>query len=1249
MASVLLTGHQDSVYDVAWAPDGNHLASAGRDGMVRLWNTVGTQVGGFEFGEPVKKVAFSHDGRLLAIGTNSGRVEVRESASSSVLFQRKLGSVEALAFFNQTEMILVGSANDRLAQGLALEGGSDVECVIGQPVFSVRPSLDEGWLAIGCRGLVLFFSKLGESPLATFTPGENVDVYDCAIAPDGQTCAAAMRVRRGGSIGRTEQPDLFEIGIWRPRLGEEPLGDESLVGHIAWITCVEFSPDARLLVSASFDQSVRLWDCVQLRQVAELRGHGAAVYAARFSPEGDRLVTCSADSTIRIWGLDHLSGPLSGPPATLREPSSPRCDGVGADPLLTRAERLADELVSIESPMRLQETVEAEVPATNQELWQSLVQIGNVRAEQARRERNFETVRRWRRFQSEVRMRRTEFNFAGLLLSCGQKEDDAPPSLIPHASQLGKSQLKRVRRAAADYEKIILGAAEGIIQLDDARHQLALKPLDPLAVFVTIAQLQPHLRNVTAGRTRAVGLVKALEVLTQLLPPSTDAVLLATVFEKIGMLYCLIGDNLNGVFWLERAVSDARLGKWPQQLSSTLGNLGNSLHNLGRLQDAKAAYQECLEVALRHKLRDEFIIHSSNLANVFSDLGDFQSAFGQLRPAVGICRYIIRPFLLVDPGESQFPIELVHVAERYSLCLTGLAGVYREFQDDAGEAECCETAYKIDRALENQRGMMACLGRLADIDRRNGRSDSAEERYMASYALAQEMHDVDAQVHALAGLAVLSQQAARLPEAETLLTQAIGLAREHGLSQRLIIALCDLAELAEGRGSVSDAEAALMEAQEVADQLRRELRMSEEGPRIQQEVAQVAHALILLYLRSGRPVDAFEAAERARAGVFLKQLAGGLKRDMKPYSVEEVLRGLRIVSSRAVLVSYYVLKDRVCTFVLRADEDQPHAVERAVSQRELMAIRHDCERQVARRFARTEAEETWLRLSALTVDPVLPYLRDDDLLLIVPHGPLQGLPLHALVTQGRRLVEKWPIAYVPSASALILLAEQRLQPVQTCTVVGAHFTEEAQLVADVLGVELITGPQLDKDSVLGALARSDVVHMSTHGFYLSDTPRRSGLILHPSAETDEYLHVVARPLALTWQGERLEFDEERERMRPNILDVDDLVTARSQARLVTLSACETGLVRTDVADDPVGLVPALLATGVNGVVATLWLVDAETTAALMREFYMALKRPHGWCQIPYALRDAINTIRTRYPHPYNWAAVLLVGGMGRNA
>jgi CHAT domain-containing protein/tetratricopeptide (TPR) repeat protein len=1249
MASVLLSGHRDSVYDVAWSPDGSRLASAGRDGMLRLWDAAGAQLSEFEFGEFVKKVKFSRDGRLLAIGTNSGRVEVRESSSWRVIFQRKLGSVESLAFLNKRGMILAGSAKDRLVHSWILEGGSDVQCVTGQPVFSVCPSPDEAWLSIACRGLVLFLTNLEENPLATFSPGENVDVYDCAIAPDGQTCAAAMRIRRGGTIGRTDEPDLFEIGIWRPRLGEEPLGAEALVGHLSWITCVEFSPDARLLASASFDQSVRLWDCVQLRQVAELRGHGAAVYAVRFSPEGDRLATCSADGTIRIWGLDQFTDPLHGPPALLREPSSPRCDGVGVDALLARAEGLAADLAIVDSPKLLQEEVEAQVSATDQEFWQSLIQIGNVRAEQARRERDFETVRRWRRLQSEVRMRRSEFIFAGLLLSRGQRKDDAPPSLIPHASQLSKRQLKRVRRAAADYGKIILGAAQGIIELNDARNQLALKPLDPLAVFITIAQLQPHFQNVIAGRSRAVRLVKALEVLTQLLRPSTDAMLLAAVFEGIGMLYCLMGDNLNGVFWLERAVSDARLGKWPQQLSSTLGNLGNALHNLSRLQDAKAAYEECLEVALGHGLRDEFITHSSNLANVYSDMGDFESAFSRFRLAVGVCRHIIRPFLLADSWESQFPAELVYIAEQYSRCLTGLARVYSEFHDDVGEAECYQAAHQIDTASKNQRGIKACLGNLADIDRRNGRSESAEGRYKASYAMAQEMHDVDGQVHALAGLAVLCQQAAQFPEAETLLTQAVGLAREHRLSQRLIIALCDLAELAERRGSVPDAEAALKEAQEVADQLRRELRRSEEGPRIQQEVAQVAHALILLYLRSGRPVDAFEAAERARAGVFLRQLAGDLERDMKLYSIEEILRGLRIVSSRAVLISYHVLRDRVCTFVLRADEDQPHAVEVAVSQRELMDIRHDCERQVARRFARTQAEETWLRLSALTVDPVLPYLREDDVLLIAPHGPLQGLPLHALVTQGRRLVERWPIAYVPSASALIALAEQRLPPVQTCTVFGAHFTEEAQLVADVLGVEPITGAQLDKDSVLRALARSDVVHLSTHGFYVSDTPRRSGLVLHPSAETDEYLDALARPLALTWQGERLEYDEERERMRPNILDADDLVTARSRARLVTLSACETGLVRTDAADDPVGLVPALLATGVNGVVATLWLVDAETTAALMREFYTALEGSDGWDRIPFALRDAVNRIRTRYPHPYNWAAVLLVGGIGRSA
>ena len=52
---------------------------------------------------------------------------------------------------------------------------------------------------------------------------------------------------------------------------------------------------------ACADNTIRLWDPVRLREVAELRGHDAYVHAVDFSSDGTRLISASGDFTVRVW------------------------------------------------------------------------------------------------------------------------------------------------------------------------------------------------------------------------------------------------------------------------------------------------------------------------------------------------------------------------------------------------------------------------------------------------------------------------------------------------------------------------------------------------------------------------------------------------------------------------------------------------------------------------------------------------------------------------------------------------------------------------------------------------------------------------------------------------------------------------------------------------------------------------------------------------------------------------------------
>ena len=118
------------------------------------------------------------------------------------------------------------------------------------------------------------------------------------------TSCAGMKARlRVRSSPRTEPSSLQRPGTTRHGSGmhDRMRNSTSCAGMKTRWKRAEFSPDGALIVTASRDNTARIWDARSIVELLVLRGHEHSVGSAEFSPDGTRIVTASWDRTARIW------------------------------------------------------------------------------------------------------------------------------------------------------------------------------------------------------------------------------------------------------------------------------------------------------------------------------------------------------------------------------------------------------------------------------------------------------------------------------------------------------------------------------------------------------------------------------------------------------------------------------------------------------------------------------------------------------------------------------------------------------------------------------------------------------------------------------------------------------------------------------------------------------------------------------------------------------------------------------------
>ncbi|MCF4965822.1 CHAT domain-containing protein [Nostoc sp. CMAA1605] len=832
------------------------------------------------------------------------------------------------------------------------------------------------------------------------------------------------------------------------------------------------------------------------------------------------------------------------------------------------------------------------------------------------------------------------------------------------------------------YSNRILGDKAENLENAIAAYTAALEVLTKSALPVQWATTQNNLGNAYSDRIlgdKAENLENAIAAYTAALEVYTKSALpvqWAMTQNNLGTAYNnrILGDkaeNLeNAIAAYTAALEVLTKSALPVQWATTQNNLGNAYSNriLGdkaeNLENAIAAYTAALEVLTKSALPVQWATTQNNLGAAYSDriLGDKAENLEKAITAYTAALEVrTKSALPVDWAMTQNNLGTAYnnrilgdKAENLEKAIAAYTAALEVLTKSALPVDWAMTQNNLGTAYNNR-----ILGDKAENLEKAIAAYTAALEVLTKSALPVQWATTQNNLGNAYRNRILGDKAENLEKAIAAYTAALEVRTKSAFPQNHAETLLNLGRLHQDEKQFESAYNTFVAAIETVEALRGEIVSGEEAKRKQAEQwNQLYRRMVEVCLALARDTQAIEYIERSKTRNLVELLTKATS--TSPENLPLVNHSIQFgeiqnfLNHETVIIQWYIFSDCFRAFIITDENHKPaiwHSSEQDLDAlidwtKEYLKDYYNSQEDPDKIQWQNQLEQRLNKLSdILHLAEILDLVPQQcHRLILIPHRFLHLFPLHALPVNESYVIDLFPngVSYAPSCQILQQVQLRQRPDFQSFFAIQNPTEDLYQGYQKDLGAvavikkqfsdpHILKQDQAKKSAILSVndnphhvtlhekLLKANCAFFFCHGYFNFASPKDSGLLLADCFVPSELAKENPKRYILVSEDKAVDLTK--------CLTLADIIThfQLENCRLVTLSACETGLTDfTSTSDEYIGLPSGFLLAGSTNVVSSLWTVSAKATALLMIKFYEELQQQNN---IVLALNTAQRWLR----------------------